>query len=114
MLSYKTELGNIEISLVALGRIAGCAATSCFGVAGMAFSDAKDGIVSLLKWDNIEKGVKISTENNNIYIDLHIVVTFGVNIAAITESITHNVSYAVENATGFKVKKINVFVDAIK
>jgi len=45
---------------------------------------------------------------------MHIVVSYGININAITQSITHNVSYAVETATGFNVKKINVYVDAIK
>ena len=114
MLKYENQLGTILVTPEAVATIAGCAATKSFGVAGMAFKNTTDGIVSLLKWDNVEKGVNIITEDNSIIIELHIVVTFGVNIGAITQSITHNVIYAVEKSTGFKVRTVNVFVDSIK
>ena len=48
-----------------------------------------------------------------LVIELHIKVTFGLNIAAIVRSITHKVKYAVEDATGLKVQRIDVCVDDI-
>ena len=114
MLKYENDIGTTTISSDAVAAIVGNAATNSFGVAGMAFKNAADGLVSLLKWDNIEKGVKIVTTGDESIIDIHIMVTYGINIRAITESITHNVSYAVKKSTGFNVKTINVYVDSIK
>lgn len=114
MLKYNNIYGEIIVGIEAVAAIVGNAVTNSFGVAGMAFKNTADGIVSLLKWENIEKGVNVTCEENETIIDIHIVVTYGVNILAITESITHNVRYAVESVTGFKVKTINVFIDSIK
>ena len=44
---------------------------------------------------------------------LHIKVGYGLNIASITQSITHRVKDEVEHATGLKVARIDVFVDDI-
>ena len=52
-------------------------------------------------------------EDGRLVIELHIKVTFGLNIAAIVRSITHKVKYAVEDATGLKVQRIDVCVDDI-
>lgn len=40
-------------------------------------------------------------------------VTYGINIPAITESIVHKIAYSVETATGFKVRDVKVFVDSV-
>ena len=60
-----------------------------------------------------EKGVRVTEEDGQLAIELHIKVTYGVNIAAIVRSITHKVRYAVEDATALKVRRINVCVDDI-
>ncbi|MPN05269.1 hypothetical protein SDC9_152519 [bioreactor metagenome] len=46
--------------------------------------------------------------------DLHIIVTYGLNINAVVQSINQKVQYTVEEATGLEVKKVNVFVDSMK
>ena len=53
-------------------------------------------------------------DGHSLAIDLHIVVTYGVNIAAIVKSIVNKVRYTVEEATGIQVRKVNVFVDGMK
>ena len=46
-----------------------------FGVVGMASVNMKDGIVKLLKPDNLSHGVNVTIdEDNEIVIDLHIIV----------------------------------------
>ncbi len=114
MLKYESNYGDILVDNKAVAIVAGNAATKSFGVKGMSSKNAVDGIATILNFDNIEKGIVVKFEENEIVIDMHIVVSYGININAITQSITHNVSYAVETATGFNVKRINVFVDAIK
>ena len=59
-------------------------------------------------------GVSIRTRNGSLIIDLHIIVTYGINISAIVNSIMHKVSYTVEEVTGIPVEHVNVFVDGMK
>jgi len=46
-------------------------------------------------------------------VNLHISVTFGTNIAAIADSISNKVQFAVEEATGITVSRVNVFIDGM-
>ncbi|MBR2500609.1 MAG: Asp23/Gls24 family envelope stress response protein [Clostridia bacterium] len=115
-MAVKTENdhGSIVISNNVISRIAGATATTCYGVVGMAYKNASDSIASLLKWDNITKGIKVTTDNDKIDIDLHIIVEYGINIKVISESIISNVRYTVENMTGFKVGKVTINVEGIR
>jgi len=106
--------GNIIMPVDVIARMAGIAATQCYGVVGMASRNKTDGLVSLLKKEHLNRGVKVTIEDNLMIIDLHIMVEYGVNIAAICENIVSNVKYKVESMTGLKVKKINVFVESIR
>ncbi len=46
-------------------------------------------------------------------VELHIAVSYGVNISAITDSIINKVRYIVESATDLNVSKVNVHVDEL-
>lgn len=110
----ENENGAIVVSENVIARIAGVATSSCYGVVGMAYKSATDSIASLLKWDSITKGIKVTTAEDKISLDLHIIVEYGVNINVTCESIMENVKYAVENATGFKVGSVNVNVEGVR
>ena len=49
MIELKNEKGSVFVSDTALSSITGAAATSCFGVKGMAYRSMTDGIVHLLR-----------------------------------------------------------------
>ncbi len=115
MIKMETPLGAVEISHEYFSNLVGHAASECFGVAGMIESTASQGLRYLLrKEETLDKGVKVRYGAGGLTIDLHIAVTYGVNIAAIVKSIVNKVSYTVEEATGFQVAKVNVFVDDMK
>ena len=80
----------------------------------MATVNMKDGIVKLLKRDSVSKGVNVQIENNHLTIDFHIIVAYGVSIAAVTENLISNVKYRVEEFTGMNVDKIRVFVEGVR
>lgn len=107
------DKGSIEITNDVFTVVAGDAATNCFGVRGMAGRSVKDGIVRLLKRENMSKGVKVTFENDKVNIDVHIIVEHGVNITAICESIINEVRYNVERVTRVTVGNVNVKVDSI-
>lgn len=114
MISFETSLGTIEITSTYFSNLVGHAASSCFGVVSMSDSKANDGLRTLLKRQALpNRGVKVKVVDNKLFIELHIVVSYGVNISAIVKSIMHKVKYTVEGATGLSVGRVNVFVDKV-
>ena len=68
----------------------------------------------MVKKDRAEnKGVIIRQNENKLSIDLHITVTYGMNISAISESIIHKVSYVLTERAGVELESVNVFVDGM-
>lgn len=115
MIKIENHLGSIDISNEYLTALIGHTVTSCFGVAQMNTFGAKQGIRSLLKKNNaIDKGVIIRQIHDKIYIDLHITVSYGVNISAIVDSIVNKVHFTVEEETDLQVARVNVFIDGMK
>ena len=114
MIAYETKTGTIEVSTEYFAKLIGNAASSCFGVAGMA-PHGKQKFRSLIsKKDYTDNGVKITGNIDVINFDLHIIVAYGMNINAIAKSITHKVKYVVEETTGIKVGNVTVRIDGIK
>ena len=113
-MTIKNHNGEINITESVFANIVGNVANNCYGVVGMAAKNARDGLVSLLKKDNYEKGVKVISTEGGIVIEMHIIVLYGVNLPAVTRSIAKEVKYNVEAMSGFKVKKVNIFIDGMK
>lgn len=111
MIKIKNHLGTIGISTGYLRQLISSTAESCFGVAGMNVYGAKQGVSAMLKRENTTKGVIIRQEGEELVVDLHITVTYGVNVGAIVDSIIHKVDYALTNEAGVAVKSVNVYVD---
>jgi len=114
MVTQKSAFGEIIITSDVITTLAGAAATSCFGVKGMAKRSMSDGIVHLLKREAMGKGVFVTYhDDGSISIELHIIVDYGVNILAITTSIIDQVRYQIESTTGLIVSSVDVFVDSM-
>lgn len=110
-----TNLGEITIDPAVIAKYAGTTAVECFGVVGMAMVSVKDGIVKLLKRDNLAKGINVVIyEDNSLSIDFHVIVAYGVSISAVAENLMNNVKYKVEAFTNMEVKKINIFVEGVR
>lgn len=113
-MKVQMEKGSLIISNNVFTQIAGAVATSCFGVKGMAVRSKTDGLVHLLRRESMSKGVKVTAnEDGTVTIDLHIIVDSGVNIAAISSSITKEVAYKVTELTGVSVASVEIFIDSI-
>ena len=110
----QTEYGQIMIDEEVIAKYAGMNAVECFGIVGMASVNVTDGLVRLLKKDNITKGVSVKIRDNKISIDFHIIVVYGVSIATVTENLIENVKYKVESLTDMEVEKINIYVEGVR
>lgn len=116
MIKIENHMGVIEISKEYFSTLIGSAASQCFGVAGMAGSNKRQDLRAFLnkKRHYIDQGVEVRKDGDGVTVDLHIVISYGVNISAIVQSIVNKVRYTVEEATGLSVKKVNVFVESMK
>lgn len=115
MIKLENPNGYIEITNNFFANLVGRAAQSCFGVTGMVESNPyrslKNAIKHRVSGDNADQGVFVKSVNGELIIDLHISVSYGVNISAIVESIVNKVRYTVEEATDLKVSKVNIYID---
>lgn len=117
MIKIENPNGYIEITNSYFSSLVGNAAQSCFGVTGMVNSNTyqtiKHAIKNKVSGDNTDQGVIVKNLNGELVIELHIAVSYGVNINAIVASIVNKVRYTVEEATDLKVSKINVYIDQL-
>lgn len=117
MIKFENPNGYIEITNNYFEKLVGQVAQSCFGVTGMVNSGPMQSLKSIIVGktdkDDYNRGVSVKSINGSLVIDLHIAVSYGVNINAISSSITNKVRYSVETVTDLKVSKINVYVDAV-
>jgi uncharacterized alkaline shock family protein YloU len=108
------NVGEVSIDSNVIAKYAGSAAVECFGIVGMASLSMKDGLIKLLNKDNLTHGVNLEIRNNELTISFHVIVSYGVSIQAVCENLVQNVKYKVEDFTGLKVNKINIYVEGVR
>ena len=73
------------------------------------------GLVKLLKKDYLHHGISVKIEENNrITLDFHVIVSYGVSISTVSDNLISTVKYKVEEFTGMKIEKINIFVEGVR
>jgi len=110
----QNSYGKIVFSDEFLSNLAGLATMDCYGIVGMSSQKAMDGIVELLKGENLNKGVIINTENDAINIALYVIVEYVVSIAAVASNVIDTVKYRVEKITGLNVNRVDVTINGIR
>lgn len=110
-----TNLGKIEIDTDVVATYAGSVACECFGIVGMAAVSMMDGLVRLLKKDYVSRGINVTIlDNNEIALDFHVIIAYGVSIATVCDNLKETVKYKVEAFTGMPVSDINIYVEGVR
>ncbi len=109
-----TEYGKVAVGTDVIAMYAGSVAVECFGIVGMAGVNMKDGLVTLLKKDNLKRGISVSLKDNRISLDFHVIVSYGVSIMAVADNLMSSVKYKVEEFTGLKLEHINIYVEGVR
>jgi uncharacterized alkaline shock family protein YloU len=104
--------GNISISDDAIARVAAHAALECYGIVELVSHRLKDTISDL--FNKGAKGIRVDTVGDKIYIDIFVIIKFGVSISAVAESLKQSVKYQVEKFTGMIVDTVNVSILGVK
>lgn len=110
----ENQFGNVRVDNDVVAKYAGAAAVECFGIVGMASINVKDGIVKLLKRESLTHGVNVTFDNDKLTIDFHVIVAYGVSIKTVADNLVHTVKYKVEEFTGMKIGRINVYVEGVR
>lgn len=108
------ECGNITIDDQVFATIAGLAAMECYGVVGMASRNATEGIFEILKRDQLTKGIKVTSIEDKLNIDLYTVLQYGVKISVVAENVISRVKYSIETYSGVEVNNVNIFVQGVR
>jgi uncharacterized alkaline shock family protein YloU len=112
MITSRFPLGDVSFSAEYFSTLVGEATKQCYGVA--APRDLTDAVRSVVRGnDYSEKGVRVTQEEGRLVIELHIAVSYGLNISTAARSISHRVKDEVEQATGLKVARVIVSVDDV-
>ena len=114
MITSRFPLGNVSVTDGYFSTLVGEATKQCYGVAAMAPRAMTDAVKSMVYGsDYPEKGVRVTQQNGRLVIELHIAVSYGLNISTAARSISHRVKDEVEQATGLKVARVVVSVDDV-
>lgn len=110
-----TELGQIDISNEVIAMIAGGAAVDCYGIVGMASKkQLKDGIAEMLRRENFTRGVVVRQEEDRIFIDMYIIVSYGTKISEVANNVQSKVKYTLNQTVGLSVDSVNIFVQGVR
>ena len=101
-----TPLGRISISSDAIAHIVAETVRECYGVVAMGGP----------KWlpERVRKGIAIGRDGDDVTIDLHVVVEYGLNLAEVASTLRNRVQYEVERLTGLRVASVEVRIQDVR
>ena len=114
MINVENHIGKIAISENYLRELVEHTVTNCFGVADVCSVSPFSSAIAAITGKSLDKhkGVDIrSDKNGSVNIYLHIKVSYGININAVSKSVAHKVRFAVEESVGVPVNHVNVYID---
>ncbi len=106
--------GRITVTEEAIAQVAGFTALECYGIVDLVSKKMSDNLADLLNKRRISRGVKVLTDGDRIFIDLYVIIKYGVSIDAVAESLKKSVKYDVERFTSMVVDTVNVNVVGVK
>ncbi len=106
--------GKISIADSAIAKVAKNAALECYGIVDTVSRKLTDSLSELLRKQPDGRGVKVVTNGDRIYIDVNVIIKYGVSINAVAESLKESIKYKVERFTGMIVDTVNVNIIGVK
>ncbi len=110
-MTTETEKGNINISEDVIASMVSAAISEVEGVSGLSNTVGSD-ILDFIGKRTLNKGVKVSFDNDMITVDVLIVVSFGSVITEVAKNVQLAVSNALESMAGFS-PIVNVHVSGV-
>jgi uncharacterized alkaline shock family protein YloU len=102
--------GKTTVSPEVLTTIARLAALSVPGVSRLA--PVSGGVNRFFK-RGAGDGVRIETEENTVYVDMHLILQEDVNIREVSRNVQQNVTRAIQEMVGMDVGHVNIHIEDI-
>lgn len=111
-LSRKEKLGEVKIADEVVAMIAGLAAMEVEGVDSMAGNITNE-LVGKLGMKNLNRGVKISVDDDHVSVELSLNMKYGYSIPDVSEKVQERVRTAIETMTGLTVLEVNIKIAGV-
>ncbi len=105
---------SVKISDEVISTIASIAIKDVKGVMGLNASYMSEFAQKFVKKTPAPKGIKVSTGEDSVVIDISVNVEYGVNIPSVAWDVQDNVKKSVEAMTGLTVEKVNVHIVGVE
>lgn len=109
MTEHNTQ-GKTTVSPEVLTTIARLAALSVPGVSRLA--PVSGGVNRLFK-RGVGDGVRIETEENTVYVDMHLILQQDVNIREVSRNVQQNVARSIQEMVGMDVGHVNIHIEDV-
>ena len=111
----KTKYGIIDISNSVIATVVGGAATSIYGIVGMASrNQIRDNLNDILKRENYARGVVVRQTDNGVKIEVNMIVSYGTKISEVCRNVQDKVKYNLETMLGVTTDEVTVIVQGVK
>ena len=107
--------GKIEVSTrAAIAAIAACAVSECYGVVGLAPRHTGLRPVERLAPARAARGVETRLVDGKIVVEVWVILESGSRVIEVAHTIMVGVRYAIEEALGLCVARVNVNIQALR
>ncbi|MBD8084871.1 MULTISPECIES: Asp23/Gls24 family envelope stress response protein [Limosilactobacillus] len=110
--SEDQSLGTIEVAPRVVEIIAGVAASEIDGVSKM-YGSLANSFGELLGRSDQRRGVKLTSQNDNLTIDIDVYIDYGVSVPKLAAKIQDRVKQQVTLMTDLNVSEVNIHVKGI-
>ena len=106
--------GKITISNDAIASVTAHIARDCYGVVDLVNQHFFDSVSGAVSKKSSSKGIKIVTVGNRIFIDINVILKYGVSISSVTDNLKSAIKYGVEKFTGMIINSVNINVVGVR
>lgn len=106
--------GSVHVANEVLADLAGYAALESYGVVGMASPTLADGVAQLLPRQKLRKGVRISTSDEGVSVDLYVVIEHGTNLTEVSHNLANTIRYTLTEMSDIAVANVEIHVMDVK
>ena len=114
------EAGEVKVSETVVASIAKNALMEVEGVYGVIGdeAEAKEGVAKFLdmisnKATGKDKGIKVYTKDNELYLEIFVILNYGTNLINVSKKIQEQVKEAVESIVGLHVVDVDIYIEGV-
>jgi uncharacterized alkaline shock family protein YloU len=108
-----SALGAIQIHNNVIAMIARLTTLKIPGVVELS-GNLVDGLAGMLGKKTLDRGIHVEVEENNVWVDLHVVLEYGIAIPQVAWRIQNDVRQAITQMTNKNVRAVNVIVQSVR